>query len=99
MNMMTNTETLAVMEAANVSIPNRPLHELVRQTLDHYFSSLDTNVPPSKLYTFVIEQVEHPLLQTVLKYTKNNQFKAAKLLGISRSTLRKKLKIYGLENP
>jgi|SRR6185312_12366381 len=34
-----------------------------------------------------------PLLKTVMEYTKNNQSRAAILLGWSRGTLRKKLKI------
>ena len=39
----------------------------------------------------VMSEVEEPLLQTVMRHTGGNQTKAAALLGISRSTLRKKL--------
>ena len=45
----------------------------------------------------VISEVERPLLQLVMDHTKGNQTKAADLLGINRSTLRKKLTQYGIE--
>jgi Fis family transcriptional regulator len=41
-------------------------------------------------------EVETPLLMAVLEYTKNNQSKAAEILGLNRGTLRKKLKQYDL---
>ena len=45
----------------------------------------------------VLAEVEPPLLETVMEYTKGNQTRAAEVLGISRSTLRKKLALYGLD--
>ena len=45
----------------------------------------------------VMEQVEQPLFKSVMDYTGGNQSKAAALLGISRSTLRKKLAQYDIE--
>jgi Fis family transcriptional regulator len=43
-----------------------------------------------------LQEVETPLLETVMAYVRGNQSKAAELLGINRGTLRKKLKMYGL---
>lgn len=68
-----------------------PLRELIRQSLMHYFKQLD-GAPPAHLYELVLEEVELPLLQIVMQFTEGNQSKAAELLGISRGTLRKKLK-------
>jgi Fis family transcriptional regulator len=45
----------------------------------------------------VMAEVEAPLLETVMRYTRDNQSKAAELLGINRATLRKKLKQYHLD--
>lgn len=73
------------------------LRDNVKQSLEHYFSQLE-DVPPSRVYDMVMEEVEIPLLESMLKHTKGNQSKAAILLGISRGTLRKKLKIYDLED-
>jgi two-component system nitrogen regulation response regulator GlnG len=43
------------------------------------------------LYRTVVEQIERPLLESVLAECKGNQLKAAGLLGINRNTLRKKM--------
>ena len=44
----------------------------------------------------VLREVEKPLLQAVLEQTAHNQSNAAQVLGMSRGTLRKKLKDHGL---
>jgi Fis family transcriptional regulator len=73
-----------------------PLRAQVQCALQSYFSQLDGHTP-SNLYKMVLEQVEPPLLETVLYHTQGNQTKAADILGINRSTLRKKLKQYGID--
>jgi two-component system nitrogen regulation response regulator GlnG len=49
------------------------------------------------LHEVVIKLVEKPLLKCVMRQTSGNQVRAAKLLGINRNTLRRKLKELGLE--
>lgn len=46
----------------------------------------------------VLAEMEAPLLRAVMRYTNWNQSRAAKLLGISRGTLRKKLATYQIED-
>lgn len=65
----------------------------VTKMLDNYFASLSGQAP-SNIYNMVLEQVEVPLLEKIMQYTRNNQSKAANILGISRGTLRTKLKRY-----
>jgi len=48
------------------------------------------------LYHVVLSEVEPAILDVVMNYVEGNQSEAADVLGISRGTLRKKLKIYGL---
>ncbi len=67
----------------------------VEQALDNYFQSLDGQ-PASNVYEMVLAEVEAPMLEVVLKYTRHNQTRAAQVLGLNRGTLRKKLKQYGL---
>lgn len=74
---------------------NQPLHDSVRQALENYLSLLKGNLP-NNLYELILAEVEAPLMEAVMEYTKGNQSKAAIVLGLSRGTLRKKLKLYGL---
>lgn len=74
-----------------------PLREYVKQALENYFSNLD-GYAATHVYELVLEEIEIPLLETVMNHVGNNQCKAAKILGISRGTLRKKLKQYKLED-
>jgi Fis family transcriptional regulator len=66
------------------------LRDYVEQTLDDYFTNLDGH-KPANLYEMVLQEIEAPLIKSVLKYTDQNQSIAAAILGISRGTLRKKL--------
>ena len=48
------------------------------------------------LYALVLSQVEPAVLASVLDHVGYNQSRAAQLLGLSRGTLRSKLRKYGL---
>lgn len=48
------------------------------------------------LYDMVIPEVEKSLILMVMKETKGNQLRAARLLGINRNTLRTKIKKLGI---
>ncbi len=48
----------------------------------------------TELYDMILQEVEPPLLQAVMERKRGNQLQAAKLLGISRGTIRKKLQRY-----
>ena len=67
----------------------------VASAMDRYFENLGGQSTVN-LYDLVMTEVETPLLMAVLEYTKNNQSKAAEILGLNRGTLRKKLKQYDL---
>ncbi len=51
------------------------------------------------LYRTVLARVEGPLLRHALALSGGNQLKAARLLGINRNTLRKRLRTLGLARP
>lgn len=74
----------------------QPLANAVKTALVLYFQKLDGQEPES-MYRMVLEEVERPLLETVMRRTGGNQTIAAKWLGINRGTLRTKLKQYGLD--
>jgi len=72
-----------------------PLRECVRNAMRSYLRSLDGH-EVTDLHGMVLEEVERPLIETLLDYTQGNQTRAARLLGLSRSTLRKKMVCYGI---
>ncbi|MHB1950325.1 MAG: helix-turn-helix domain-containing protein [Acidiferrobacteraceae bacterium] len=72
-----------------------PIAACVRSAVERYFQDLNGEPPPA-LYDMVVSEVEVPLLELAMEQTQGNQCQAAKLLGINRNTLRKKLKRHGL---
>ncbi len=86
------------MESEPIILTNSNGHTLaehVRQSVDEYFKHLNGH-DFSGLYQLVMTEVEKPLLETALKHADFNQCRAAKVLGMSRSTLRKKLELHKL---
>ena len=70
------------------------LSEHVRLAVKDYVTRLDGE-EIGNLYDMVLHEVERPLIQTVLELCGHNQSKSAQMLGLSRSTLRKKIANYG----
>ena len=66
------------------------LSEHVRLAVKDYLARLDGE-EVINLYSMVLNEVERPLIQTVMEQCGQNQSKAAQMLGLSRSTLRKKM--------
>ncbi len=97
MSILETMENVATNESVNVApvVEQPTLRESVNTAIKNYFDSLDGQTP-SDLYEMVLAEVEAPLLERVMEYTRGNQTKAAIILGLNRGTLRKKLKIYGL---
>lgn len=51
---------------------------------------------PENMYDMIMKKVESPLIKQILLRTGGNQVHAARILGINRNTLRKKMKMFGL---
>ena len=76
-------------------VTQKPLRDSVKQALKNYFAQLNGQ-DVNDLYELVLAEVEQPLLDMVMQYTRGNQTRAALMMGINRGTLRKKLKKYGM---
>lgn len=74
---------------------NQGLAESVKNHMQRYFKDLDGH-EPAHLYQLVLQEIERPLLESVMEYTRGNQSKASIVLGLNRGTLRKKLKQYSI---
>ncbi len=71
------------------------LRKKVAEFMQQYFSQLHGE-KPCNIHEFFLDEVEEPLLIKVMQYVKDNQSEAARVLGISRGTLRSKLKKFGM---
>ena len=85
------------MEEERMSGGAETLADAVEAHLARYFAAFGRDLPPDGLYDRIIAEIEGPLLEIALGAVKGNQLKAAKLLGINRNTLRKKLNDHQLE--
>jgi Fis family transcriptional regulator len=73
----------------------QPLRESVKKAMRNYLTQLNGQ-DINDLYELFLSEVEAPLLEEVMTYTRGNQTRASNLLGVNRGTLRKKLKKYGM---
>lgn len=72
---------------------NPSLREVLTHHINHYLDEMKgQNI--TDMYDMLIEQIEQPLFQAVIEHCKYNQSKSAEVLGVSRGTLRTKLKKY-----
>jgi Fis family transcriptional regulator len=94
----TQTSSSAQRASLQVVQANRqdPLSKCVEDALLVYLKTTDGHAV-SGLHRLVIEEVERPLFVTVLHYVDGNLSQAAKLLGLTRSTLRKRLTEYDID--
>ena len=79
----------------DVDVGHPSLGEFVRARVSDLFSRLEGD-DFDGLYRLVIGEVEGSLLEAVMNETGGNQGRAARILGINRGTLRKKLRAHGL---
>lgn len=90
----------AVWDASQPQIapPLTGMEALIDGRLGQYFATLNGTLPAPGLYDRVLEQLERPLILHTLAATGGNQIKAAEILGINRNTLRKKMRLLGIDS-
>jgi len=69
----------------------------VERLLRDYFDAHADGLPAAGLYDRVVREVERPLIELTLSATRGNQLKAARVLGVNRNTLRKKIRELDIE--
>ena len=73
----------------------QPIRRSVTSAIELYLDDMHGH-RVNDLYHVVMHEVEPAILSVVMEHVAGNQSQAAELLGISRGTLRKKLKEYSL---
>lgn len=82
------------MNAVVTQEANEALTQQVINAVKNYLNSVSSKDANLNLYQLIVEEIESPLFRTVMEMTRYNQSKAARVLGVSRGTLRTKLKRY-----
>ena len=73
----------------------QPIRRSVTSAIELYLQDMNGH-EVNDLYHVVLSEVEPAILDVVMNYVEGKQTEAAETLGISRGTLRKKLKTFGL---
>jgi Fis family transcriptional regulator len=73
----------------------QPIRRSVTSAIELYLGDMNGH-EVNDLYHVVLSEVEPAILDVVMTHVAGNQTEAAEMLGVSRGTLRKKLKLYGL---
>ena len=82
-------------EASLEELEEMGLEEMIEVRLKGFLARVK-DLEMSDLHDTILQMAERPLLKLILKQSGYNQIKAAKVLGINRNTLRKKIKDLGI---
>jgi len=87
--------TKSATETAAEQVYPITLRQYVQDAIRLYLEDMGQSQPEC-LYQTLLAEVEPPLIEEVLRYTRGNQSKTARILGITRNTLRTKLNRYDI---
>lgn len=82
-----------MIEKAKSAIPHfsHTIEAALVEFLNHHQQHL-----PKNLHSLAVDAIEKPLLKLIMRNVDHNQSQAAKILGLNRATLRKKLIEHGM---
>lgn len=93
LNQKKHSNPFIVSNVINQEVSYTPLMHYIKAALKNYFLIV-INQTENNLYQMFLSEVEKPLFDSIMQYTRGNQTQAALILGINRGTLRKKLNFY-----
>lgn len=71
------------------------LQEYTRHTVKQYLQNMKGH-QAKNLYNFVIDEIEKGIILEVLSHTNGNRTKTSEILGVTRTTLRNKIRKHKL---
>ena len=93
--MQTPKSTQKMKKSASEADSQITLRQNVQVAIRRYLEDMGQSQPEC-LYRTLMSEVEPPLIEEVLRYTQGNQSRTAKILGMTRNTLRAKLNRYDI---
>ncbi len=77
-------------------VSNPKIETAISESIDDYLNNLDGEAKVENMYRLIMAEAEYVLLKSALEKNSYNQTRAAKWLGITRNTLKKKMTEHGL---
>ena len=71
------------------------IDDIVREKMTQFFTKMGRH-DVEGVYKAVIDKIERPLVEETLAHVRGNQLKAARILGINRNTLSRKIRSYNI---
>jgi DNA-binding protein Fis len=93
--MLSNINVINVSRGTLKMDDGTTLSDFTRQFMTNYLFNLGKD-KPKNLYKTLVSDITRPLIVHVLNRVRFNQVKTAKILGVSRGTLRMWMKQFGL---
>ena len=88
--------TVKILDANLIkSLDQYAIEDVVELKIARFLEQVGTFYPEN-MYELIMSKAEKPLLVQILRRVGGNQVQAAKILGINRNTLRKKIKQYSI---
>lgn len=84
-----------MLESAKMDVAGHSLETLVAEKVRGFVQAM-ASADQTGLYHMLLAEFERPLIAIALEETRGNQVAAARLLGINRNTLRKKIGELGI---
>ncbi len=95
-DVMAALDSLPAPEESAILAEGRVLSPRVSEQIRQYFAMYGNELPPEGVYLRFLRELEKPLLEAALDAVSGNQVRCARLLGINRNTLRKKIRTLGI---
>jgi Fis family transcriptional regulator len=80
-------------EFLKVQVHELAIDDIVREKMSQFFTKVGRHEVEG-VYKAVMDNVERPLVEQALAHVKGNQLKAARILGINRNTLFRKMRSF-----
>lgn len=77
-------------------IYNIGIKKIIAIYIKNYFDTHGDIPPADGLYLRFMNEIERSLIEETLRHMKGNQLRVAKLLGINRNTLRRKIQNFNI---
>lgn len=85
------------MSAPQAPASHSRLAQFVHTLVSDYLRDMG-NAEPRAVYRMILEEVEPAMIAAVMAHAGGNQSRAAAILGITRTTLRQRLRQYGMSD-